>query len=1662
MLTVEKITKPIQIIQYHGDEDLLLVPDYVSSSNLDLEDLTLSLHNNAVVLLTAQDNIIENGMYKYTGTSLVPYYFSFFQNVKKIYKVTEESTYLIYNGPTDNFNQFYTISKNDVIIIINKAEAPLPYEWYSYNKIYDPKVRFNQEIILNNFCALGTSYNDKTDEIILNLNNLSSYPIVLTSEVYNTLSESTYHVITDIIQSPDIDYRNIFQYDLEEGGDYTIDSKGNLVINQQLVSDGLNGQGKLNNWRILSAADPNFLSNNYFLIKSLNKTKLYFYNATLNNPYIELTQDVVKYPFSVEVDSDNIVYEKRNLIQNNIISIPGISSSTYINSAFYIQKTGPYEVRVRLYDDNLVLLSEDRFKFSTKQLLNLPTPTPTPTPSSKKHTVVFDAGPRLVIDNCEDCYKDFLSATVTNMSEESRYYYEFGVHAYGNANPDEPRDTTNTDDISFVTNNGIINNGNTTENIRTLMTTGIGKIRTTLYIKVINLDNYVTSTSYLTLEKCDRDFCATTPTPTASKSLKSYPPRTPTKTKTPTPTQTSTSTPTPTPTPTTPLTPPGEPTDLVAVAGNTLVNLSWVAPAASIIRDYTIQYSSDSGSSWTTFNDGTSINTSVVVTGLVNGTPYLFRVAATNGAGSGSYATTLSPVSPIASPPAAPTVTSVTGGDAQASISWTVPNNGGAAITDYLIQYSNNVGASWTNVTRAPSTLTTATITGLTNGVSYIFRVAAVNSAGTGQYSINSASTIPATLPAAPTSLFANLSGLNINLSWTAPSNNGGATITDYAVQYASSSSSYATWVQVNDGVSSATSATITGLTFGQSYIFRVAAINRVGGGAISSSTSPLLFAAVPSAPSAVSGTITSNSIDLSWSTPQSNGSNIIDYTIQISNDNGVSWSNVSTNTVSNSINIASPTVAIGPSYVFRVAARNSIGLGAYTNSSSIIIYPQGSLLSWGDNSNSNLGDGFRTNRSLPAPLGISWSQIFLGGGLSDETIIALTTDGKLYGWGNNANGLTGIGSVSGTTFSPTRIGSASNWTQVFIGDSHALAINSNGELWGWGSNWAGQLGNGSTSTSATPMRIGTASNWVKASVGTTVSAAINSIGELWVAGTGFFGTGADNPVVIPTFTKITPPTGITGWSDVTIGGLLGGTSKYYDNFIVAISTDGKLFAAGVNSYGQTGLGLNNNLVTTSFTRIGSSSNWVRAVSRSYANHVLAVNSAGQLWAWGRNDNRQLGDGTTNVRATPIQVGSSSNWLPNFIVTSIYSSMAINSLGELYGWGYNSTGLLGDGTSAAKPVTTRIETSQNYNSLSMSPFRFSMTIKNNTIYYSGQSTSASTNSFTQYGSNVSTVNANNFTQIDSGSNFAIATNSSGQQFSWGANSSNVANQGPRLSSVNGIKKIAAGFTHYLVLDTGSNLFVGGSSGYHPASSNYINLTSVRINSSTTSSIITNVKKIAAGANCSFYIDVNDRAYAAGLNTNGVLGVGTNTTAAVGFAALSLVGGVALSCRDIFTSTEGTSAAAITTNGELYTWGNNNFGQLGLGDTTNRNAPLRVGAQNNWTKIAIGNEFMIGLNSLGQLWAWGNNLNGQLGTEVGAYSFVPVRIGSASNWTDIAAGVNHALAINSTGQLWAWGSNNIGQLGDDTFVTRYVPVRIGASYTWLSISAGGNFSIGIID
>ena len=147
------------------------------------------------------------------------------------------------------------------------------------------------------------------------------------------------------------------------------------------------------------------------------------------------------------------------------------------------------------------------------------------------------------------------------------------------------------------------------------------------------------------------------------------------------------------------------------------------------------------------------------------------------------------------------------------------------------------------------------------------------------------------------------------------------------------------------------------------------------------------------------------------------------------------------------------------------------------------------------------------------------------------------------------------------------------------------------------------------------------------------------------------------------------------------------------------------------------------------------------------------------------------------------------------------------------------------------------------------------------------------------------------------------------------------------------------------------------------------------------------------------------------------------------------------------SAGGNHSMAIDTNGTLWAWGSNEFGQLGDGTTVSRPNPIRI--MDSVTAVATGAEHTAAIMSDGSLWTWGSNSRGQLGDGAFSAGYHPIWI--MDSVIAVAAGSFHTVAITSDGTLWAWGANGRGQLGDGTTTDRHSPVRIMGSVS--SVAAG---------
>ena len=294
--------------------------------------------------------------------------------------------------------------------------------------------------------------------------------------------------------------------------------------------------------------------------------------------------------------------------------------------------------------------------------------------------------------------------------------------------------------------------------------------------------------------------------------------------------------------------PPSAPQNVVASPLDGAAQVTWDAPASdggSPINGYRVT-SYVNGVAQTTLPTG-STATSFRFGGLTNGTTYTFTVAAQNAAGPGPDSSPSNAVTPIpAPPPGPPSGVNATAGNQSASLTWTAPaSDGGSPITNYRVTPYIN-GVAQTPIATG-STQTSYTVSGLTNGTTYTFTVAASNSSGYGAESqpSNPVTPAPPAVPGAPTSVSGLPRDSGVALTWSAPSLDGGSSITNYRITpYVGGS---ARTPVTTPGA--ATGFTVTGLTNGTTYTFTVAAINAIGTGPDSAPSPPVTPAVPPANP---------------------------------------------------------------------------------------------------------------------------------------------------------------------------------------------------------------------------------------------------------------------------------------------------------------------------------------------------------------------------------------------------------------------------------------------------------------------------------------------------------------------------------------------------------------------------------------------------------------------------------------------------------------------------------------------------------------------------------------------------------------------------------------------------------------------------------------------
>ncbi len=620
----------------------------------------------------------------------------------------------------------------------------------------------------------------------------------------------------------------------------------------------------------------------------------------------------------------------------------------------------------------------------------------------------------------------------------------------------------------------------------------------------------------------------------------------------------------------------------------------------------------------------------------------------------------------------------------------------------------------------------------------------------------------------------------------------------------------------------------------------------------------------------------------------------------------------------------------------------------------SIALREDGSMWAWGDNLYGAVGNG--TNRNAPFPqrigTGIVWKAIAAGNSFS----VALDSAGKLWAWGNNEQGQYGNGTTLRTNI-PLRVQADATWTAVAAGYSHTLGLRDDGTLWAWGYNFYGQLGTGTGVSTNTPQAVGGNVRWKAIAARGYHSIGLREDGSIWEWGDG---------VRLPRAVE----TNMT-WKSITVGG----------GHYLALRSDETLWSWGDNTRGQLGTGTFRS--TNAPTLVQANTHWTSMAAGPESS--FALRDDGTLWSWGStNSIPYLANGSVAQASRPTLAVTNSVW--KSVTAGSDFSLAIDGSNQLWAWGYNRFGMLGDGTERTTNAPQSVAPGTTWRAVAAGGSHAAAVRDDGTLWTWGW------NNYGQLGNGTNNLfdlrNApqpilTNWTWkiVSVGSSYTVAIRDDGTMWSWGDNNSGQLGEGSYISTntpqlVQGgflWKAVAAGGSHTVALRDDDTLWVWGSSFY-----GQLGLGALVTRTNTPQPILPELRwsAIAAGESHTLALRQDGVLWAWGINNGGQLGNNSLVSSNLPQPVQTNVAWSAISGSRLYDS------AAFREDGSLWTWGRNEYGLLGLGTSGGTvSSPRRVLAPSTWRHIAIGGGHSLGIQSDGTLWTWGNNASGQLGKPV---------------------------------------------------------------------------------
>lgn len=643
-----------------------------------------------------------------------------------------------------------------------------------------------------------------------------------------------------------------------------------------------------------------------------------------------------------------------------------------------------------------------------------------------------------------------------------------------------------------------------------------------------------------------------------------------------------------------------------------------------------------------------------------------------------------------------------------------------------------------------------------------------------------------------------------------------------------------------------------------------------------------------------------------------------------------------------------------------------------------------------------------------------------------DSHTVALKSDGTVWAWGANEFGQLGF-SGADFSFAPVVVAGLDNIVEVAAGNTHTLARRSDGVVFAWGGNAFGQLGVPITTVSSTvPVQV-SISAVTRIAAGGSHSMAIDDNGVAWAWGSNLSGQLGDGTVA-----NTSGPVQILV-ADVV--GIAGGAQH-----ALALDSHGDVWVWGLNGFGQLGRGFQGSF-TQPFPvpeRVPGPSN-IAAIAAGDL-HNLAVTAEGRVWVWGYNSVGQAGIGETTAANTGLLDAIELD-LEDIVSVSggDVFSLALTNDGDVYAWGAGLRGAVGNNRVGNSLVPERVAQGATAiaagggHTVVLAPSRGGLTVS-----AVGQNDDAQLGDGTwvDASSLVPALVDLELQRVSAGASHGLGVDVDGLVWAWGSNEHGqlgvLGGDRPLPVSVSvplepqqRVVDVAAGVAHSLALRSDGAVFAWGRG--HLG----------QLGTGATADAPTPVRVVglgpaigvAAGDNHSLAIDSSRRVHGWGNDQCGQLGVDGNGD----FSPLPVSAGLDLA----FQITAGSChSAAIRARGNVYAWGRNGRAELGDGSLRSRKQPEPVLLPTGATVISAGSLHTLSIVE-GEAWGWGRTREGQVGGD--AYAWEPQRISGMGELVDINAGSFHSLAVGAEGTVWGWGDRARGQLPIDPAGASMVPI-----------------------